>query len=118
MTAGNVAEVVGCDRTTVQRLKKKAKEKPLLQNAAAIAAQKRLANETNQVVIELACLKEREPQIQEKMWSMFNGLSELFERVIEITAAEDISPRQLPSIAKAAADLATAYADFAERVNG
>ena len=109
---------MGCSRTTVQRLKRKAKKDPLLQKARSLAATKRISEEGDRVVETLNALKDREPIIQEGLWMMFEGLSGLFQRVLEQTDPVDISPRQLPALAKSAADIANAYADFADRVNG
>ena len=49
---------------------------------------------------------------------MFEGLSGLFQQVLEQTSPDDVSPRQLPALAKSAADIAGAYADFTDRING
>ena len=117
-TATQAAEAVGCSRATVQRLKKNVQNDSLLQIAQTIAAEKRINHESDTLLLTLAGMKEREPQIQEGLWTMFGGLSTLFGQVIEQTDPADISPRQLPAIAKAAADLASAYVDFSDRVNG
>ena len=117
-TASEAAEDVGCSRATVQRLKRESKNDPLLQTAQTIAAEKRLNDDSDKVLMALAGLKEREPAIQEGLWAMFGGLSGLFGQVLEQTEPADISPRQLPALAKAAADIAIAYADYADRVNG
>lgn len=117
-TASQAAEDVGCSRATVQRFKRESKNDPLLQTAQAIAAEKRLSEDSGKVLIALAGLKEREPAIQEGLWGLFSGLNTLFSQVLEQTDPADISPRQLPALAKAAADIATAYADYADRVNG
>lgn len=117
-TDSEAAKAVGCSRTTVQRLKRKAKKDPLLQKARSLAATKRISEEGDRVVETLNALKDREPIIQEGLWMMFEGLSGLFQRVLEQTDPVDISPRQLPALAKSAADIANAYADFADRVNG
>ena len=117
-TAAEVAEAVGCSRATVQRLKREAKNDPLLKIAKGIAAGKRLSDEGDKVFETLNALKEREPMIQDGLWMMFEGLSGLFQQVLEQTDPADVSSRQLPSLAKSAADIAAAYADFADRVNG
>ena len=117
-TATEAADSVGCSRATVQRLKKQSQNDPLLQKAQSIAAEKRISEDSDKVLMALAGLKEREPAIQEGLWAMFSGLGGLFGKVLEQTDPADISPRQLPAIAKAAADLATAYCDFSDRVNG
>lgn len=117
-TATQTADDVGCSRGTVQRLKKNSKKDPLLQTAQTIAAERRLNDESGKLLLSLAGMKEREPAIQEGLWTMFGGLSGLFSQVLEQTDPADISPRQLPGLAKAAADIATAYVDFADRVNG
>ena len=46
---------------------------------------------------------------------MFEGLSGLFQQVLERTSPDDVSPRQLPGLAKSAADFANAYADFSDQ---
>ena len=117
-TATEAANAVGCSRGTVQRLKKIAKKDPLLKMARGIAATKQLTEQGDRVVATLETLKDREPQIQEGLWLMFEGLSGLFAKVLEQTDPSDVSPRQLPTLAKSAADIAIAYADYADRVNG
>ena len=117
-TASEVAEAVGCSRATVQRLKREAKKDPVLKIAQGIAATKRLSDEGDRVFATLNALKEREPQIQDGLWMMFEGLSGLFQQVLEQTDPADVSPRQLPALAKSAADIASAYADYADRING
>ena len=79
---------------------------------------KQLTDQGDKVLATLQTLKEREPQIQSGLWLMFEGLSNLFSEVLANTNAEDVSPRQLPALAKSAADIANAYVDFADRVNG
>ena len=117
-TAAEAAEAVGCSRATVQRLKRESKKDPVLQIAQGIAATKRLSDEGDRVFATLNALKEREPQIQDGLWMMFEGLSGLFQQVLEQTDPADVSPRQLPALAKSAADIAAAYANYVDRVNG
>lgn len=117
-SASEAAAVVGCSRATVQRLKKNAKKDPLLQIARGVAASRQLSEQGDRVISTLNSLKEREPVIQEGLWLMFEGLSGLFQQVLEQTDPADVSPRQLPTLAKSAADIAIAYADYADRVNG
>ena len=116
--ATQAADAVGCSRATVQRLKKGSKNDPLLRMAQGMAATKQLNEQGDRVVQTLQTLAEREPQIQQGLWDMFEGLRGLFAQVLEQTDPQDISPRQLPALAKSAADIAGAYADFADRVNG
>ena len=89
-----------------------------MQMARGIAATNQLSEQGDQVLATLTTLKEREPQMREGLWLMFEGLNGLFQQVLEQTSPEDISPRQLPALAKAAADIATSYADFTDRING
>jgi len=117
-SAVKVAQTVGCSRATVQRLKKESKNDPLLKTTKGIAQVNVLQAQGSQVLETLDTLKEREPAIQQGLWDMFEGLSGLFKQVLDNTDPEDVSPRQLPALAKASADLATAYADFADRVYG
>lgn len=117
-TETEAAEVMGCSRSTVQRIKKDPKNASLMQIARGLAATQQLADQGDRVVATLNTLKDREPQMQEGLWLMFEGLSGLFSQVLESTSAEDISPRQLPALAKAAADIAGSYADFTDRING
>lgn len=117
-SATEAAEVVGCSRATVQRLKRESKDDPVLKIAKGIAATKRLSEEGDKVFETLNALKEREPQIQDGLWMMFEGLTDLFQKVLEQTDPADVSPRQLPALAKSAADIAGAYADYADRING
>ena len=117
-TATEAADAVGCSRATIQRLKKNSKSDPLLQMARGIAATKQISEQGNQVLATLDTLKEREPQLQEGLWLMFKGLSGLFQQVLEQTDPAEVSPRQLPGLAKSAADIAIAYADYADRING
>lgn len=117
-TATKTANTVGCSRATVQRLKKNSQNDPLLKMVKGIAASKQLKEQGDQVIFTLNSLKEREPVIQEGLWLMFEGLSGLFSKVLKQTDPADVSPRQLPSLAKSAADIAIAYADYADRVNG
>ena len=117
-TASQAAVEVGCSRATVQRIKGNAKNKPLMQMAQGLAATKQLTQQGDQVVATLNTLIEREPQIQSGLWLMFEGLSGLFQQVLEQTSPDDVSPRQLPALAKSAADIAGAYADFTDRING
>lgn len=117
-TASQAADTVGCSRATVQRIKGDAKNKPLMQMAQGIAATNQLNEQGDQVLATLTTLKDREPQMQEGLWLMFEGLTGLFSQVLAQTDPADISPRQLPALAKSAADLASAYGDFSDRVNG
>lgn len=117
-TATEAAEAVGCSRATVQRLKRSAKNDPVLKMAQGIAATKRLEEEGDKVFATLNTLKDREPLIQDGLWLMFEGLTGLFAQVLKQTDPADVSSRQLPALAKSAADIAGAYADFADRVNG
>ena len=117
-SASEAAKDVGCSRATVQRLKNAAKKDPALKMAQGLAATRRISEEGDRVVATLQTLQEREPQIQSGLWMMFEGLTGLFSQVLEQTDPQDISPRQLPALAKSAADIAGAYADFADRVNG
>ena len=112
------ADVIGCSRSTVQRIKKDPKNASLMQIARGMAATQQLTEQGDKVVATLNTLKDREPQMQEGLWLMFEGLSGLFSQVLENTNAEDVSPRQLPALAKATADIANAYADFTDRING
>ena len=117
-TATESAKIVGCSRATVQRLKNDSKNESLLQMAKGLAATKQLSEQGDKVVQTLHLLKDREPQMQEGLWMMFEGLSGLFKQVLEQTSPDDVSPRQLPALAKCAADIANAYADFTDRING
>lgn len=117
-TASQAADAVGCSRATVQRIKGDAKNKPLMQMARGIAATNQLSEQGDQVLTTLTTLRDREPQMQQGLWLMFEGLSGLFQQVLERTSPDDISPRQLPALAKSAADIANAYADFSDRING
>ncbi len=117
-TASQTADTVGCSRASVQRVKKDPKFASLMQIASGMAATKQLNQQGDKVLTTLHTLKEREPQMQEALWAMFEGLSGLFQQVLKQTTPEDVSPRQLPALAKSAADLANAYADFADRING
>ncbi|MEL6879073.1 MAG: helix-turn-helix domain-containing protein [Cyanobacteria bacterium J06607_10] len=117
-TAAQAADVVGCSRATVQRLKRKTKSDPLLKVAQGLSATRQLTSQGDQVVQTLNTLSEHEPQIQQGLRDMFDGLCELFSQVLEQTDPADVSPRQLPALAKSAAQVAIAYADFADRVNG
>ena len=116
--ASQVADSIGCSRATVQRVKGDAKNKPLMQIAQGMVQTKRLDEQGDIVIATLNTLKEREPQMQEGLWLMFEGLSGLFQQVLAQTSPEDVSPRQLPALAKSAADLAGAYAEFSDRING
>lgn len=89
-----------------------------MQIARGMAATQQLNEQGEKVVATLQVLKEREPEIQQGLWMMFEGLKCLFEQVLSATDIQDISPRQLPVLAKAAAAIATAYADYSDRVNG
>lgn len=113
-----ISEAVGCSRSTVQRLKKDAATNSLVQIARGLAATKQVTNEGEQVFATLETLKEREPQIQQGLWDMFEGLQGLFREVLERTDPADISPRQLPALVKAAADVADSYANYTDRING
>ena len=117
-TATEAADAIGCSRATIQRLKKQSKNDPLLQMARGIAATKQITEQGQQVIGTLNSLKEREPVIQEGLWLMFEGLTGLFSKVLEQTDPSEVSSRQLPTLAKSAADIAIAYADYADRVNG
>ena len=117
-TASQAADAVGCSRATVQRIKGDSKNAPLMQIASGMARTKQLTDQGDKVLDTLQILKEREPQMQEGLWLMFEGLSGLFQQVLEQTSPEHVSPRQLPSLAKSAADIAGAYADFTDRING
>lgn len=117
-TAGQAADTVGCSRASVQRVKKDPKFASLTQIAAGMVKTKQLSEQGDEVLATLHTLKEREPQMQEGLWLMFEGLSGLFQQVLEQTSPEDVSPRQLPALAKSVADIANAYVDFADRVNG
>ena len=117
-TATQAANAVGCSRATVQRLKNNSKSDPLLQMARGLAATKQVTEQGDRVIATLEAMKEREPQIQQGLWLMFQGLSGLFAQVLEQTDPAEVSPRQLPALAKSAADIAGAYADFADRING
>ena len=89
-----------------------------MQIASGMARTKQLTDQGDKVLDTLQILKEREPQMQEGLWLMFEGLSGLFQQVLAQTSPEDVSPRQLPALAKSAADIANAYADFTDRING
>ena len=117
-TAAEVAEAVGCSRATVQRIKREAKNDPVLKIAKGIAATKRLKDEGHEVLETLSTFRETEPMIQASLLAMFEGLAGMFSQVLQQTNPEDISPRMLPSLAKAAADLANTYADFTDRIHG
>lgn len=117
-TATQAAETVGCSRATVQRVKGDSKNAPLMQIAQGMAATKQLTEQGDKVVATLHTLRDREPVLQEGLFSMFEGLTGLFQQVLEQTSPEDVSSRQLPALAKAASDIATTYADFADRING
>lgn len=117
-TASEAADAVGCSRASVQRVKKDPKFSSLMQIASGMARTKQLSEQGDKVVATLHTLKEREPQIQQGLWDMFEGLSGLFQQVLAQTSPDDVSPRQLPALAKSAADIATAYADFSDRING
>ena len=118
-TSAQTAKEVGCSRQTVQRFKAMAKQGDSpLKLAASLAHTKRIMEEGDRVVGVLGVLQEREPQIQNNLWLMFDGLSKLFQQVLSQTDPADISPRLLPGLAKSAADVAIAYADYADRING
>jgi len=117
-TATEVAADIGCSRATVQRVKKDPKNASLMQIARGMAATKQLSEQGDKVLATLQTLKDREPQMQEGLWLMFEGLTGLFSQVLERTSPDDVSPRQLPALAKSAADIANAYADFSDRING
>lgn len=117
-TATETATAVGCSRATVQRVKKDPSFASLMQIASGMAHTQQLSEQGSKVIETLQTMKEREPAMQEGLWLMFEGLSGLFAQVLEQTAPDDVSPRMLPSLAKSAADIATAYADFTDRING
>lgn len=117
-TATQAADAVGCSRASVQRVKHDPKFSSLMQIASGMARTQQLTEQGDHVLATLHTLKEREPAIQRGLWDMFEGLSGLFQQVLAQTSPEDVSPRQLPALAKSAADIATAYADFTDRING
>lgn len=117
-TASQTADTIGCSRASVQRVKKDPKFSSLMQIASGLAATKKLDEQGDELLATIHTFREREPQMQQALWSMFEGLSGLFEQVLKQTSPEDVGPRQLPALAKSAADIANAYADFTDRVNG
>lgn len=117
-TALEAAQSVGCSRASVQRVKKNPNFATVLQSVKGAAKAKEITEQGEQLIATLATLKEREPEIQESLWLMFSGLSNLFSQVLEQTDPEDVSPRQLPGLAKAAAEIAQTYADYCDRSAG
>lgn len=117
-TASKAAEAAGCSRASVQRLKKAANFATVTQKVRGAAKAKQLNEQGEQLISTLSTLKEREPAIQDALWQMFDGLSGLFSQVLEQTEPADVSPRQLPALAKAAADIAQTYADYCDRSAG
>ena len=99
-TASQAAKVAGCSRATVQRIKKDPQNASLMQIARGLASTKQLTEQGDQVVATLNTLVEREPQIQKGLWMMFEGLHGLFTQVLKQTDPADISPRQLPGLAR------------------
>jgi len=117
-TETQAAGIIGCSRSTIQRIKKDPSNASLLQIARGMAATQQLNEQGDRVVATLNTLKEREPQMQQGLWLMFEGLTGLFSQVLQNTNPQDVSPRQLPALARAASDIATAYIDFSDRING
>jgi len=116
--AREVAAEVGCSEASVNRYKNLSKNDKFIKTARKAIAAKTIDEQGAVIVETLQLMAEREPQIQEQMWEMFEGLSTLFSDVLRMTDPEDISPRQLPGLAKSIVEIATAYADFSDRING
>lgn len=117
-TASQAADIIGCSRASVQRVKKNPKFASLVQIASGLAATKKLDEQADELLATINTFREREPQVQQALWSMFEGLSGLFEQVLRKTSPDDVGSRQLPALAKSAADIANAYANYVDRVNG
>lgn len=117
-TASEAAEDVSCSRATVQRLKRESKNDPLLQSVKAAAVAEQIANDSSQVLLTVEASKERGPLIKANLWEIHNGLAKLFGEVLKRTDPSDVSPRQLASIGKAAADIAVVFADYEDRMDG
>ena len=81
-TETEAASVTGCSRSTVQRIKKDPKNASLMQIARGMAVTQQLTEQGNKVIATLNTLKEREPQMQEGLWLMFEGLTGLFSQVL------------------------------------
>lgn len=117
-TLDTVAFSTGCSRSSVKRVKNEPKNEPILEIARRALGAKTIDEQGSMIVATIQTLTEREPLVQETLWTMFEGLSSLFNATIAQTSAEDISARQLPALAKAACDVASAYADFSDRIHG
>jgi len=117
-TAARIAAEVGCSARTVARVSKLPKNDSIAKIARKAMAAKTLDEQGSAIVETLQTMAEREPAMQEQLWIMFEGLAKLFNGVLERTDYDDVSPRQLPGIAKAAADMSAAYADYSDRING
>ena len=117
-TASQAAETVGCSRATVQRVKQDPKFESLMQIATGLVKTNQLNEQGNQILEALQTYQDREPQMQEAMWVMFQGMSGLFAQTLAQTDPADISPRQLPSLAKSVLDIANAYGFFTDRIHG
>ena len=117
-SATEAARITGCSRATVQRIKKSPNFATVRQKVRGAAKAKALNEQGEQLIATLSTLKEREPAIQEALWQMFSGLSDLFTDVLELTDPADVSSRQLSGLAKAASDIAVTYADYCDRSAG
>ena len=117
-TATEAAKEAGCSRASVQRIKKSPNFATVLQSVRGTAKAKEINEQGEQLIATLSTLKEREPAVQEALWQMFTGLTGLFSQVLEQTDPADISPRQLPGLARAAAEIAQTYADYCDRAAG
>ena len=118
-SASKAAEAVGCSRASVQRLKKSTTNfETVRQKVRGAAKAKQINEQGEQIIVTLSTLKERSPAIEESLWQMFSGLSGLFSQALERTDPEDIPPRMLPALARAASDIATTYADYSDRSAG
>ena len=117
-TAAKIAADIGCSARTVARVAKLPKNDKVVTIARKAIAAKTLDEQSSVIVETLQVMIEREPAMQQQIWRMFTGLSTLFNSVLEQTNAEDVSPRQLPALAKAVMEIAATYSDFSDRIHG
>ena len=115
-TDSEIAREIGCARLTVKRTRDR--NQSTIQAVKAIAAEKLIEESSDAIVAGIKGLRDREPRIQEALWSIFEGLNNLFKDALSAAEPTLIEPRHLPALAKSAADIAIAYADYSDRVNG
>lgn len=123
-TESETAATVGIGRSTLQGWKRKTDFQSKIKSyrAAVHIAETEITQKSgvrDSLILEgVAALQINEADIASRLWNLFEKLEEKTLGLLEASAVEDMSPRQIPALTKACTDVVQAGITLNDRIAG